>query len=409
MKRRNNDFDLSGEEVVGEFMKAYDSHSSRSSRSSHTHNKHHHLHTDHHNAATEEDACKQHRKHNAHKEKQRFPLIFKILIIIIAVLFFLAILGCGALLVMHRRGMNDINKKKEEATIQTIENVVTYDESGKTVEYNGQKYVYNEDVITAVFLGIDDKSVNVNITDEYGTAGQADTIMLLAYDTESGSVSILTIPRDTIADVDVYSASGKFARTEKMQICLSFAYGDGGEASCENVIKSIERVLMGIPIDSYFSLRVRGVDALNAAVGGVELTSLETIGQFVKGEKIRLTGTAARFYCTSRDRSKIDSDALRRQRQIQYVKAYAAKVMSMAKDDIGIITKLYNTAKQYSVTDISLSSAVYIGSELVESSATINKVTSLQGEYVANGKFPQFIVDEESTYETILDIFYKKA
>lgn len=414
MKKRNNDFDLSGEEVVGEFMKAYDSHSSHRSRSSHsshssnTHSKHHRSYNDQ-NSSVKEDAYKQHRTHEKHKEKRKIPLIFKILVIIIAVLFFLAILGGGALLIMHRRGMNDINKKKEEATIKTIENVVSYDESGKTVEYNGQKYVYNEDIITAVFLGIDDKSVSVNITDEYGTAGQADTIMLLAYDTKSGDVSILTIPRDTVADVDVYSASGKFARTEKMQICLSFAYGDGGEASCENVIKSIERILMGIPIDSYFSLRVRGVDALNAAVGGVELTSIETIGQFVKGEKIRLTGTAARFYCTSRDRSKIDSDALRRQRQIQYVKAYAAKVMSMAKDDIGIITKLYNTAKQYSVTDISLSSAVYIGSELVESSAQINRVTSLKGEYVATGKFPQFIVDEESTYETILDIFYKKV
>lgn len=397
MKKRNDNFDLSGEEVVGEFMKAYDSHSS--------HRHHHH----HHHSSSDNNDAETEVKPEKHSKKRKMPLLLKILIIIVVVLFFLAILGGGAMLVMHKRGMNDINKKKEEATIQTIENVVSYDESGKTVEYNGQKYIYNEDIITAAFLGIDDKSVSVNIADEYGIAGQADTIMILAYDTKTGDVSILTVPRDSIVDVDVYSASGNFARTEKMQICLSFAYGDGGESSCENVIKSVERLLMGIPIDSYFSLRVRGVDALNAAVGGIELTSIETIGQFVKGEKIKLTGTAARFYCTSRDRSKIDSDALRRQRQIQYVKAYAEKVMSMAKDDIGIITKLYNTAKQYAVTDISLSSAVYIGTELVTNSAKINKVTSLQGEYVSTEKFPQFIVDEESTYETILEIFYKKA
>lgn len=400
MKKRNNSFDLSGEEVVGEFMKAYDSHSSH---------RHHHS-SDRRKASDSEGTVSEQSKTvRKHRSGRKIPVILKILIIIIAVLFFISLVAGGAMLVMHRRGMNDINKKKDEVTIATIENVVSYDESGKTVEYNGQKYVYNEDIITAAFLGIDDKSVSVNITDEYGTAGQADTIMILAYDTKTGDVSILTIPRDTMVDVDVYSASGSFARTEKMQICLSFAYGDGGEASCENVIKSVERLLMGIPIDSYFSLRVRGVDALNAAVGGIELTSIETIGQFVKGEKIRLTGTAARFYCTSRDRSKIDSDALRRQRQIQYVKAYASKAMSLAKDDIGIITKLYNTAKQYSVTDISLSSAVYIGTELVTNSAQINKVTSLQGEYVATDKFPQFIVDEESTYETILEIFYKKA
>lgn len=396
MKKRNDNFDLSSEEVVDEFMKAY---------SSHSHRRHHH----HSHSNSSSDHEKTENKSPEKRSRRKLPLILRILIIIVVVLFFLAILGAGAVLIMQRKGMSDINKKKEEATIATPENAVSYDDSGKTVEYNGKKYVYNEDIITAAFLGIDDKSVSVNITDEYGTAGQADTIMLIAYDTNTGEISIITVPRDSMADVDVYSASGNFARTEKMQICLSFAYGDGGEKSCENVIKSIERLLMGIPIDSYFSLRVRGVDALNAAVGGIELTSIETIGQFTKGEKIRLTGTAARFYCTSRDRSKIDSDTLRRQRQIQYVKAYAAKVMSLAKDDIGIITKLYNTAKQYAVTDISLSSAVYLGTELVTNSAKINKVTSLQGEYISTDKFPQFIVDEETTYETILEIFYNEA
>lgn len=396
MKKRNDNFELSSEEVVNEFMKAYGSHS---------HHRHHHSHEK--SSSSEKD--KSERTTSEKKQKKVMPLLLRIIIIIVAVLFFLALLGAGAILIMHRQGMSDINKKKDDATIETIDSVVSYDDSGKTVEYKGQKYVYNENIVTAAFLGIDDKSVSVNITDEYGTAGQADTIMVLAYDTKTGEISILTVPRDSMVDVDVYSASGKFARTEEMQICLSFAYGDGGEKSCENVIKSIERLLMGIPIDSYFSLRVRGVDALNAAVGGIELTSLETIGQFNEGEKIKLTGTAARFYCTSRDRSKIDSDALRRQRQIQYVKAYASKVMSLAKDDIGIITKLYNTAKQYAVTDISLSSAVYLGSEFVTNSAKINTVTAIQGEYVSSDKFPQFIVDKESTYETILEVFYNKA
>lgn len=403
MKKRNDNFDLSSEEVVDEFMKAY---------SSHSHHRHHHRHS-HDNSSSQENSnsekSKSDKVEHKKKEKRKIPLFFRILIIIVSVLFFLALLGAGAVLIMHQRGMSDINKKKDDVTIETIDSVVTYDDSGKTVEYKGQKYVYNENIVTVAFLGIDDKSFAVSTTDEYGTAGQADTIMLLAYDTKTGEISVITVPRDSMVDVDVYSASGNFARTEEMQICLSFAYGDGEERSCENVIKSIERLLMGIPVDSYFSLRVRGVDALNAAVGGIELTSLETFGQFTKGEKVRLTGTAARFYCTSRDKSKIDSDALRRQRQIQYIKAYAAKVISIAKDDIGIITRLYNTAKQYSVTDISLSNAVYLGSELVTNSAKINKVTAIKGEYVAAEKFPQFIVDKESTYETILEIFYNKA
>ncbi len=397
MKKRNNNFDLSSEEVVGEFMKAYDSHSS--------HRHHHHSHS-----SDEHSENKGKHSHSSgRKKKKSVPVFLKVLIIIVVVLLLLAMLGAGALLVMQKRGKDAIANKKEDVTIATIDSAVSYDDSGKTVVYNGQKYVFNENIVTAVFLGVDDRRGGVYLTDEHGTAGQSDTIMVLAYDTENGNVSVLTIPRDTIVAVDVYSASGKFARAEEMQICLSFAYGDGGKLSCENTIKSVERVLMGVPVDHYFSLRESGVDALNGAVGGVELTAIETIGQFREGEKVHLTGTAARYYCTQRDSSKLDSDSLRRQRQIQYVKAYAAKVISMAKDDIGVISRLYNTAKKYTVTDISLSDAVFVGTELVNDSAKINKVTSLKGEYVQGDKFAEFIIDKESTYETILEIFYNKV
>ncbi len=343
------------------------------------------------------------------KSKRKMPILFRILIIIVAVLFLIAAIGAGVVLIMHKKGMNDIKNKKEDITIVTIDNVVSYDESGKTVEYKGQKYVYNEDIITMAFIGVDDYSFGVSTTDDYGEAGQADVIMVLAYDTKKGTVSVITVPRDTMTDVDVYSQGGNFARTEEMQICLSFAYGNGKETSCENVIKSIERVLMGIPIDSYFSLRVRGVDALNDAVGGIELTAIETIESFTKGQRVYLTGALARRYCVARDRSKIDSDSLRRERQIQYIKAYASKVMSLAKNDIGIVTKLYNTAKQYSVTDITLSRAVYIAGQLLSSSADIDKVTSLSGNYVNSETYPQYILNDEAVYETVLDIFYDKA
>lgn len=398
MKKRNNNFDLSSEEVVDEFMKAYSSHSSR---------RHHH----HSHSSDEHSNVEKKEKHSrsSERKKKSVPVFLKVLIIIVVILFLLAMLGAGAILIMQKIGKDAIANKKEEVTITTIDGAVSYDDSGKTVVYKGQKYVFNENIVTAVFLGIDDRRGGVYLTDEYGTAGQSDTIMVLAYDTETGDVSVLTIPRDTIVAVDVYSASGKFARTEEMQICLSFAYGDGGKLSCENTIKSVERVLMGVPIDHYFSLRESGVDAINGAVGGVELTAIETIGQFREGERVHLTGTAARYYCTHRDSSKLDSDSLRRQRQIQYVKAFASKVISMAKDDIGVISRLYNTAKKYTVTDISLSDAVFVGTELVNDSAKINKVTSLRGEYVQGDKFAEFVIDKESTYETILEIFYNKV
>lgn len=392
MKKRNDNFTLSSEEAVDEFMKYYDSDSHRHHRSSHRHGG---------------SSSKQ--GHSHHHKKKKQSLALKILIIFVLIIFLIAALLSVTVLIMRNKGKAEISKKKENVTLQTADDAVAYDDSGKTVEYKGKKYVYNEDIITVAFLGIDDKRDKVMYSSEYGVAGQADTIMVLAYDSRKNEVSVIAIPRDSVIDVDIYSANGNFVKTEKMQICLSFAYGDGGSSSCENVIKSIERVLLGIPIDSYFSLRVKGIDALNDAVGGVELTSLETIRQFVKGENVKLVGSQARSYVTARDTSKTDSDSLRRERQIQYIKAFASKTMSLAKKNIGIVTTLYNTAKTYSVTDITLSRAVYIAGELVSDSAKIGKVTSLKGNYVETESYPQFILDDESVYETILDIFYESV
>lgn len=391
MKKRNDNFTLSSEEAVNEFMKYYDSDSHRHHRSSHGHcdNSSKHGHTQH--------------------KKKKPPFALRVLIIVVLIIFLIVSLFSVTVLIMHNRGKEEIDKKKENVTLQTADDAVAYDDSGKTVEYKGKKYVYNEDIITVAFLGIDDKRDRVMYSSEYGVAGQADTIMVLAYDTRANEVSVIAIPRDSVIDVDIYSANGNFVKTKRMQICLSFAYGDGGNSSCENVIKSIERVLLGIPIDSYFSLRVKGIDALNDAVGGIELTSLETIRQFVKGEKVKLIGSQARSYVTARDTSKTDSDSLRRERQIQYIKAFASKTMSLARKNIGIVTTLYNTAKAYSVTDITLSRAVYISGEFVRNSAKIGKVTSLKGNYVETESYPQFILDNESVYETILDIFYESV
>ena len=422
IRKRNNDFDLSADEVVDEFMKTY---KSKSGHHHHHHHKHHHSHRHHHSDHNDEKTNETKEKEVKDNEvvssesdkktepekktKRKIPLIFRILIIIVAVLFFIAILATCAVLILNKKGLDDIRKSKENVVIQTIDEAIAYDDSGKTIEYKGQKYVYNENIITFAFLGIDDKSVNVNISEEHGVAGQADTILVFAYDMVTGNVSLITVPRDTMVDVDIYSASGKFARTENMQICLSFAYGDGGVSSCENVVNSLERLFMGIPIDSYFSLRVRGVDALNAAVGGVKLTCLETIGGFTKGETVLLQGTDARMYITRRDKSKIDSDSLRRERQLQYVEAFADKTVDIAKKDLTVITDLYNTAKQYSVTDISLSDAVFYANQLLNSSVKINNVYSLPGEYVSTDSFPEYRLNKELLYQTILDVFYTKA
>ncbi len=405
MKKRDNGFDLSADEVVSEFMKSYDSHHRHHHHSykKHHHHHHHHSHNENDNKRNEDV------KEDENKKEKKIPLFLKIIIIIFAVLLSIVIILAASVWINNLVAKNKLKESRKNVVVQTIDGAVSYDDSGKTVEYKGQKYVYNENIITFAFMGIDDKGVNVNVSDVHGNAGQADTILVIAYDTENGSVSIISVPRDAMVDVDRYTSNGQFAGTERLQVCLSYAFGNGGVTSCENAVKSLERIFMGVPIDMYFSMKVRGIDALNAAIGGVELTSIETIGNFVKGEKVHLTGTDARFYVTRRDRSKIDSDKYRRERQMQYLRAFVDKTLGIAKKNIGIVTTLYNTAKQYSVTDVTLSDAVFYATNLLNTSAKIQSVTTLGGEYVNTDTIPEYVLDEEQVYQTILDIFYTKV
>ena len=71
-----------------------------------------------------------------------------------------------------------------------------------------------------LFIGVDSEKVGKN-DGLIGTSGQADTDMVAVVDTATGKVSIITVPRDTMVDIDLYSTDGKFLRTENMQVCLS--------------------------------------------------------------------------------------------------------------------------------------------------------------------------------------------
>ena len=57
-------------------------------------------------------------------------------------------------------------------------------EQGKEVTYQGEKYVYNEDLVSILFLGVDKEAFEEGGTVGDGKAGQADALFLLVLDKE---------------------------------------------------------------------------------------------------------------------------------------------------------------------------------------------------------------------------------
>lgn len=54
-------------------------------------------------------------------------------------------------------------------------------EQGKEVTYQGEKYVYNEDLVSILFLGVDKEAFEEGGTVGDGKAGQADALFFLCW------------------------------------------------------------------------------------------------------------------------------------------------------------------------------------------------------------------------------------
>ena len=205
------------------------------SSGSHHHSSHHHTGGSHHSHSSSHHSS----HHRHHKKKMSIPA--KIGISALAIILAVILAFVGTIAFLESSGKNELKNVPDQTNYQ------------ETIEYNGNKYVYNSDVIAIAFMGVDKRDLGLD-NGSVGTGGQSDADILLTINTKTGKAKAIAIPRDTMVDVDLYSESGIFLRSEKMQLCLSYAYGDGKAKSAENTANSISRILYDVPITKYFAL-----------------------------------------------------------------------------------------------------------------------------------------------------------
>ena len=357
---------------------------------SHHHSSHHHKHHRH------------HRHHRHHKKK--LPLIVRILITILVIILAIAGIGAGVFFYLQNEGKNDMQSTEEQ---------IVYEE---TIEHNGHKYVYNNNIVSIVFLGVDKRDINESSV--IGTNGQADAVLVLTVDTKTGRSKIISVPRDTIVDVDLFDKNGKFLRSEPMQLCLGYAYGDGRDSSAKNTLTSVSRILYDIPFNKYFVLDLDGIAPINDAIGGVRVKSLSDFPHLGinEGDMVRLKGDMTEQYIRYRDVDALDSSIDRSARQVQYIQAFATQAIPAVMNDFSIINRLYETAMNYSTTNIDVSNVTYLASLLASKGVREFETETLKGEMKLgdtpdeNGiVYAEFYVDENAVLETVLDTFYTQV
>lgn len=319
-------------------------------------------------------------------------------ITVLVVLFIIAMIAAGiALFVNHSIAQG--RRKFEDSMQQMI------DQSGSTIEHDGVTYRLNENMITVAFIGFDNQVRN--LTTGEATTGQADAIMIMALNTDTGRATCISIPRDSWVDVDTY-IDGSYSGQNKMQLCLQYTYGSSNEQSSELVTQAASRILSGIPIDYYFTLNVRGIAPLADAIGGVTLTPVQTVPGYdiYEGVETTLSGTRAEKYVRNRDGSNDSSSLDRQARQLSFIRAFFKQALQSAAGDPSKLLSLYQTALNYTWTNLGMDEFSYIASTMIGQGVSGVDVVSLQGEMTSEGNHAAFYLDQDSVFQTVLDVFY---
>ena len=150
------------------------------------------------------------------------------------------------------------------------ENEMVSSSDQNTVEYEGSTYTYNDHLSNYLFMGID-SSEEVSNMESQMDAGQADSIFIVSLDRAEETIQVLSIPRDTITEIEVFNPSGTSLGMTDNHINLQYAYGDGKEESCELMKTAVSNLLRGLPIQGYYSMNISGISEVGKLVGDVEI------------------------------------------------------------------------------------------------------------------------------------------
>lgn len=222
-----------------------------------------------------------------------------------------------------------------------IPDVSQSEESGQGQE-DGLKR--RDQVWTFLLMGTDDGN------------GNADTLMVAAYDVKEQKVGVVSVPRDTIVDRD-------WSRYPK----INGAYSKGISRVKEEV-----SYLLGIPIDYYIKVDIKAFVALVDEVDGVDFNvpvdmdyddPWQDLAIHYKKGMQHLTGQQALEVVRFRHNNDMSgySDVGRTQTQQALLKAVAQKVLSW--DSVPKIANFVDILADYVDTDLTVSDMVYFATQ----------------------------------------------
>lgn len=300
-------------------------------------------------------------------KKQKSPVI-KWMIRIVAVLLILAILAIGYL------------AYKLFAVGGAIHNPLNRDHSELR---SGSVDLSKGDPFTIALFGVDSNAERAS----NGGGERSDTIMLLSINPQKKTTEMVSIPRDTQAEIVGQGT------TEK----INHAYAYGGP---DMAVKTLEK-LMDVPVDHYATVDMDGLQDTIDTVGGINVVSNATFSaqgyQFQKGVKEHLDGEAAMAFIRSRKEDGAGGDFGRQERQQLVLQGLANKLTSVSSltNLNGIMNQLGDNVQ----TDLSLSELNQVRSNYSDANDNVNCYQLEGSDGIQSDGLYYFIPDEGSKAE----------
>ncbi len=279
-----------------------------------------------------------------------------------------------------------------------------------SVVYGGKEYKYNEHLSNYLFMGIDTREFAEDEQTRYEN-GRADALFLISYDRVKKTVTSISIPRDTMASVHVYSVDGTDLGLTREHISMQYLYGDGKDKSCRLMKETVSTLLYGIPIQGYCSLNMDGIPVAVETLDGVKLIvpddTLEQVEpKFQEGAEVVVTAEDAELFVRYRDTKQSQSAMDRTERQKVFMAAFVDKAKQKAEDNTELVVDMFDSLKPYMATNMSTDLFAQLLDAKYDSD---NKIIDIPGEKVDGSQFDEYHVNETQLYEFILRNFYKEV
>lgn len=307
------------------------------------------------------------------------------------------VLGAGVCSFLYTRA-TDIGE-------ETIPENVQRQTIGTVIEYQGKQYRYNNRNRNVLILGID-QNEEFQASYKAGEAGQADFLLLLSTNKDTGKTKILEIHRNSMTSVDHYDDSGSYIQSVNQQITLQYAYGIGGKQSCRATEKTVSELLYNLEIDGYIAINAKGIEEITDALGGVDVTITDDYTaldeRYRSGSTLHMDGASVKTFIQKRDVDEFDSATDRMKRQTDFM-------VSLIQQFSGTSTEeLYKTLQQYMntyiITDLSVDEVNVFMSEEFDT----EDILTVPGKTIMGEQYEEYIVDEEALQDLIISNYYKE-